>query len=221
MLHAVGLSWASRLRSDGGIALTLFGDGATSEGEFHEAMNLAGVLDAPTVFLCQNNHYAISAHRSIQTRSETIAQKAIAYGMPGYLVDGNDVVAVHAVTAVAVERARAGQGPSLIEALTYRMAPHTTADDPTRYRDAAEEELWRARDPLERVRAYLEREGAWDEGWQAELDERARATIEEAVEAAEGLPAFDPESFFDSTVAELDPILAEQAAAAKHRSESS
>jgi pyruvate dehydrogenase E1 component alpha subunit len=137
-LHAVGLAYAGKYRQDDSIAVTYFGDGATSEGDVHEAMNMAGVFQLPCIFFCQNNQYAISVPRHHQTASQTIAQKALAYGFPGILVDGNDIFAVYAVMREAVERARGGHGPSLIEAYTYRMGAHTTADDPTKYRDDSE-----------------------------------------------------------------------------------
>jgi pyruvate dehydrogenase E1 component alpha subunit len=151
-------------------------------------MNFAAVYKTPTVFLCQNNGFAISYPREEQTRSESIAMKADAYGMPGVLVDGNDVAAVLTVVAEAVDRARAGDGPTLVEAVTYRLGPHTTSDDPTRYRDEDEAEEWRMRDPLERVRALLERAGGWTPEWQAELEARASDVIEQAVADAEALP---------------------------------
>jgi 2-oxoisovalerate dehydrogenase E1 component alpha subunit len=188
MIHAVGLAWAEALNGTGRVALTSFGDGATSEGDFHEAMNFAAVYNTPTVFLCQNNGFAISYPRAEQTRSQSIAMKADAYGMPGLLVDGNDVAAVLDVVGSAVGRARNGEGPTLIEAVTYRLGPHTTADDPGRYRDEDEAVGWRERDPLERVRLLLERAGGWSPEWQAELETRASDTIEEAVAMAEALP---------------------------------
>ena len=165
MIHAVGLAWAEKLKGSERIALTSFGDGATSEGDFHEAMNFAAVFATPTVFFCQNNGYAISYPTSEQTKSETIAVKADAYGMPGIRVDGNDVVAVLVAVREAASRARSGEGPSLIEAVTYRQGPHTTADDPTRYRDSEESADWEKQDPLERVRILLERQGSWTEDW--------------------------------------------------------
>jgi pyruvate dehydrogenase E1 component alpha subunit len=165
MIHAVGLAWAERLKGSQRIALTSFGDGATSEGDFHEAMNFAAVYDTPTVFFCQNNGFAISYPTAEQTRSETIAEKAEAYGMPGVRVDGNDVVAVMVAVQEAADRARSGKGPSLVEALTYRIGPHTTADDPGRYRDQDDLAYWEERDPLERVRRLLERSGAWSAHW--------------------------------------------------------
>ena len=188
MIHAVGLAWAEALRGSDRVALTSFGDGATSEGDFHEAMNFAAVFSTPTVFLCQNNGFAISYPRAEQTRSESIAMKAEGYGMPGVLVDGNDVAAVFEVVSGAVTRARNGEGPTLIEAVTYRLGPHTTADDPSRYRDEDEAVEWREKDPLERVRLLLERAGGWTPEWQEELETRASDVIEEAVAMAEALP---------------------------------
>ena len=189
MIHAVGLAWAEKLQSTDRIALTSFGDGATSEGDFHEAMNFAAVYETPTVFLCQNNGFAISYPTAEQTKSETIADKAIAYGMPGVRVDGNDVVAVLVAVGEATEKARSGGGPSLIEAVTYRVGPHTTADDPGRYRDEAEAARWVDKDPIDRVRKLLEKAGGWTPEWQQELENEASATIEAAVEWAESVPA--------------------------------
>jgi pyruvate dehydrogenase E1 component alpha subunit len=188
MIHAVGLAWAEKLAGSDRIALTSFGDGATSEGDFHEAMNFAAVYKTPTIFLCQNNGYAISYPTAEQTRSESIAIKAVAYGMPGIRVDGNDVVAVLVAVREAALLARAGDGPSLIEAVTYRLGPHTTADDPGRYRDEAEGADWEERDPLTRVRSLLERQGAWTEEWEQDLERQASDTIERAVEWAEAIP---------------------------------
>jgi pyruvate dehydrogenase E1 component alpha subunit len=219
MIHAVGLSWASMLKKEEAIALALFGDGATSEGEFHEAANFAEVFRTPTVFFCQNNQYAISVHRSRQTASESIAQKALAYGFPGYLVDGNDVIAVHAATSAAATRARSGDGAAMIEALTYRLGPHTTADDSGRYRSTDEEELWKRRDPLERVRKFMDRSDAWDAAWQEEIEEEARASIDQAVATAEGLPALQPGEFFGAVFAEQTGELVRQARLAERRSE--
>jgi len=210
MLHAVGLGWGARLQGEDRIAITYFGDGATSEGDFHEAMNFAGVYRSPVVFLCQNNHYAISLRRDRQTASETIAVKAEGYGMPGVLVDGNDLLAVYRATAEAVGRARAGGGPTLIEALTYRLGPHTTSDDPGRYRSPEEEAEWRLRDPIERVRRYLARESAWDETWQQEIEADEAAAIESAVEAAESVPPPEPDAIFDGMFAERTPQLRSQ-----------
>jgi pyruvate dehydrogenase E1 component alpha subunit len=210
MIHAVGLSWAERLMGSDRIALTYFGDGATSEGDFHEAMNFAAVFSTPTVFLCQNNGWAISMSRADQTRSETIAVKAVAYGMPGVLVDGNDALAMLAVTTEAVERARSGGGPTLIEALTYRVGPHTTADDAGRYRPEEEVEAWRTRDPIDRLRAYLQQTDEWSEAWESDLEVEASAEIEAAVAAAEDLAAFDPDGHLGRAFAEPTRPLADQ-----------
>jgi len=188
MIHAVGLAWAEMLTGTDRIAFTSLGDGATSEGDFHEAMNFAAVYNTPTVFFCQNNGYAISYPTSEQTRSESIAIKAEAYGMPGIRVDGNDVVAVLVAVREAASLARSGAGPSLIEAVTYRIGPHTTADDPSRYRPADEGDQWEDKDPLERVRRLLESQGAWTEDWQSELETEATQTIERAVDWAESIP---------------------------------
>jgi pyruvate dehydrogenase E1 component subunit alpha len=210
MLHAVGLAWAEKLQGRDRIALTSFGDGATSEGDFHEAMNFAGVYQTPVVFLCQNNQYAISLRRDRQTASATIAGKADGYGVPGVLVDGNDLFAVYSVTAEAVQRARSGGGPTFIEALTYRLGPHTTSDDPSRYRPDEEEKEWRERDPIERVRRYLEGRGVWSKEWQEEIEREESAAIEAAVEEAEALAPQEPEQIFESMFAEMTPQLREQ-----------
>ena len=210
MIHAVGIGWAERLKGTGAVALTMFGDGATSEGDFHEAMNFAGVYRAPTVFLCQNNGWAISMPRSRQTASDTIAQKAAAYGFGGVLVDGNDVLAVEEVVAEAVARARAGEGPTLVEALTHRVLGHNTADDPRRYRPAEDEAGARARDPLARVRRWLEQQGAWDEVRQTEYEAEASGRIEEAVAEAEAVEPFGAGEIFDAMYQEMTPSLRAQ-----------
>jgi pyruvate dehydrogenase E1 component alpha subunit len=215
MIHAVGVSWGERLQGSNGVALTFFGDGATSEGDFHEAMNFAAVFATPTVFFCQNNGWAISMPTERQTRSETIAHKAIAYGMEGTRVDGNDLLAVYEVTAAAVTKARAGGGPTFIEGLTFRVGPHTTADDPGRYRSADAVARWRERDPLERVRLYLAAHGAWDEAWQQEIEEAEAQLIEDVVADAEALAPFTIGEMFDSMYAEPTAQLREQRADAE------
>jgi len=144
ILHAVGLAWAAKYRQTDDVAMAFFGDGATSEGDFHEGLNFASVFQAPAIFVCQNNHWAISLPRSKQTRSQTLAQKALAYNMPGIQVDGNDILAVYTAAREAADRARSGGGPTLIECVTYRMAVHTTADDPKRYRSTEEVEQWKS-----------------------------------------------------------------------------
>ena len=215
MVHAVGLAWAERYRGSDRIALTMFGDGATSEGDFHEAMNFAGTFTLGCVFLCQNNGWAISMPTERQTRAETIAGKAAGYGMAGMRVDGNDVFAVYEATRAAVDRARSGGGPTLVEAVTYRMGPHSSADDPGRYRDPELTESWRRRDPIERLRRYLQRQDRWSQAMQDELEREAAAEVDRAVEAAEALPAFSAGEIFDAMFAELPPHLAEQRARAE------
>jgi pyruvate dehydrogenase E1 component alpha subunit len=210
MVHAVGLAWAERMKGAGRIAITYFGDGATSEGDFHEAMNFAAVFEVGCVFFCQNNGWAISMPRQSQTASDTIAEKAIAYGMPGVQVDGNDVMAVYDATKEAVTRARMGGGPTLIEAVTYRIGPHTTADDPGRYRTEEESGEWRRKDPLERLRLFLSERDRWTEHWQAQLDQQASAEIERAIAVAEALPPFAASDIFEAMFAELPPHLVEQ-----------
>jgi pyruvate dehydrogenase E1 component alpha subunit len=210
MVHAVGLAWAERLRGSRRTALTLFGDGATSEGDFHEAMNFAGAFQIGCVFLCQNNGWAISMAVTKQTAAKRIADKAVGYGMPGVQVDGNDVLAVYAVTREAAERARAGDGPTLIEAVTYRVGPHSTTDDPNRYRSAELTESWRQRDPIVRLRRHLEADGHWDADQQEQAERTAAAEVERAIAAAEALPAFSAGEIFDAMYAELPRTLAEQ-----------
>jgi pyruvate dehydrogenase E1 component alpha subunit len=210
MVHAVGLAWAERLHGSRRIALTTFGDGATSEGDFHEAMNFAGAFGVGCVFLCQNNGWAISMATAKQTAAERIADKAAGYGMPGIHVDGNDVFAMYAATKWAVDRARAGGGPTLIEAVTYRVGPHSSADDPGRYRSAELTESWRQRDPIERLRRHLEAEGDWNPQHQEQAERDAAAEVERAITAAEALPAFTAGEIFDAMYAELPASLVAQ-----------
>jgi pyruvate dehydrogenase E1 component alpha subunit len=208
--HAVGIAWAARYKKDPAVVMTYFGDGATSEGEFHEAMNFAGVLQLPVVFVCQNNQWAISTPREKQTRSQTLAQKALAYGFPGIQVDGNDILAVYAAAREAVERARAGGGPTMIECVTYRLMMHTTADDPLRYRDEAEVKQWEKRDPLLRFTRYLETRGLLDPQKQAALEAEARHEIKLAVERFESLEPPAPLEMFDYVYAQRPPELEAQ-----------
>jgi len=204
--HAVGLAYAAQYRGDDVVAMAYFGDGATSEGDFHEALNFAGVWHVPVVFVCQNNQWAISVPLKKQTHSRTIAQKALAYGLPGIQVDGNDVLAVYAAAREAVDRARAGDGPTLIECVTYRLGVHTTADDPTKYRSDAEVAMWEQKDPLTRFKAYLEKRNLLEEG----LDQRVDEEIAEAIRRFEATPPADPLVMFDHAYAELPPDLAAQ-----------
>jgi pyruvate dehydrogenase E1 component subunit alpha len=161
--HAAGIGFGLKYKGTKNVAIGYFGDGATSEGDFHEGMNFAGVFKCPVIFFCNNNQYAISVPRERQTASETLAQKAVAYGMPGIQVDGNDFFAVYKATSEAAEHARAGKGPVLIEAVTYRRGFHTTSDDPSKYRTSEEEARWEAKDPLLRMNRYLSAKGLWDE----------------------------------------------------------
>ena len=201
--HAVGLAYAAQYKDDDAVVMAYFGDGATSEGDFHEAANFAGVWHVPIVFVCQNNQWAISVPLKKQTHSRTIAQKALAYGFPGIQVDGNDLLAVYAATRDAVERARAGEGPTLIECVTYRLGVHTTADDPTKYRSEDEVKAWEKKDPLTRLVAYLERKGVTAAGLEEEVD----ADIAAAVERFESAPPPDPLTVFDHVYAERPPHL--------------
>jgi len=158
ILHAAGAALAAKYRGDGAVMVAYLGDGATSKGDFHEALNMAGVYRLPLVVICQNNQWAISVPRRAQTAAQTLAQKAIAHGVRGIQVDGNDVLAVYQATKEALDQARNGDGPSFIECETYRMEDHTTADDARRYREPQELDEWRTRDPLLRMRRYLEQE---------------------------------------------------------------
>jgi len=187
VLHAVGLAWGMKYRKKQNVVMTFFGDGGTSEGDFHEGMNFAAVYQAPVVFICQNNQWAISVPRSKQTHSKTIAQKALAYDMPGIQVDGNDVLAVYSAAKEAIDRARSGGGPSLIENVTYRMMMHTTADDPKRYRKDEEVEGWRKRDPIQRFQKYLKDKGLLSDQKIEELEAQVKEEIQKAVEHAEEL----------------------------------
>ena len=187
-LHAVGAGLGFALQHQPHVAIAAVGDGATSQGDFLEALNFSGVFNAQTVFFVQNNQWAISVPRRRQTASETLAQKGLAQGITGVLVDGNDVLAVYAASHWAVERARDGDGPTLVEALTYRIGAHTTADDPRRYQPADEIEAWRARDPLARMRRYLEQRRLWDEAAEREAVNDALQRIDAAVAEAESRP---------------------------------
>ncbi len=209
-LHAVGAGYAARLRGEKTCAIAYFGDGATSEGDVHEAMNFAGVFRTPTIFFCQNNQYAISVPRKKQTASRTIAQKAIAYGFPGIQVDGNDLLAVYAATREARERAVSGQGPTLIEAVTYRFGPHTTADDPTKYRDDAEVEAWKPLDPMLRLQRYLRGKGLWSDEVEARIQAESEKAVNQAIRDAEQFPLPMVEDIFRYTFAELTPDLKAQ-----------
>jgi len=189
-LHAAGVAWGCKLNGDGGVALGFVGDGGTSEGDFHEAMNCAGVFQLPLVMVVQNNQWAISLPRAKQTASPTIAQKALAYGFNGIQVDGNDILAMIVAAGEAVQRARTGGGPTLIEAVTYRLGPHTTADDPKKYRQDCEVEEWKPRDPLMRFWTYLHQRGGLSEKDREQIEEEVAQEITAAIERAE---SFEPD----------------------------
>lgn len=211
--QAVGFAWAAKLRKEDLATLVYFGDGATSSSDFHSAMNFAGVFGVPCIFFCRNNGWAISVPSERQTASRTFAEKGRAYGVPGVRVDGNDPFAVVAVVKQAVERAASGGGPTLIEALTYRMGGHSTSDDPNAYRRSEALEPWAERDPIRRVRRYLEREGLWDDArerdWVADVEQRLR----QAVEVAERAPKPSLETLFEDVYSEPPWHLREELAA--------
>jgi pyruvate dehydrogenase E1 component alpha subunit len=200
---------AQRLGEDS-VTVAYLGDGATSEGDAHEALNLASVFRAPCVFFVQNNQWAISVPASRQQAGPSIAHRAIGYGMPGVRVDGNDVLACYAVMAEAASRARAGGGPTLIEAVTYRMGPHTTSDDPTRYQPSDEVELWATRDPIARYRTYLQNTGVWTDRMEHRVDMRAARLCAELRDATVDTPDMDIGELFDTVYADITPTLQTQ-----------
>jgi pyruvate dehydrogenase E1 component alpha subunit len=208
--HAVGAALAAKLRGENSAVLTYFGDGATSTGDFHAGMNLAGLHRLPVIFFCKNNGWAISLPRERQTASATLAQKAQAYGFDGVRVDGNDVLAVYRVTRSAREKARSGGGPTMIEAVTYRMGPHSSADDPSRYRSDSELAEWRQRDPVERFGRYLAARGLWTADDERRAQQEADRQVAAAVEHAESVPPPAVSSMFDDVYAELPWHLREQ-----------
>ncbi|MCX4812292.1 MULTISPECIES: pyruvate dehydrogenase (acetyl-transferring) E1 component subunit alpha [unclassified Streptomyces] len=208
--HAVGLAHAARLKGDDVVALALVGDGGTSEGDFHEALNFAAVWQAPVVFLVQNNGFAISVPLAKQTAAPSLAHKAVGYGMPGRLVDGNDAAAVHEVLADAVRHAREGGGPTLVEAITYRMEAHTNADDATRYRGDTEVEAWRAHDPIALLEHELTERGLIDEDGIKAARDAAEAMAAELRAHMNQDPVLDPMDLFADVYAELTPQLREQ-----------
>lgn len=214
-LHAVGFAMAAKLKGDPIATVAFIGDGATSEGDAHEGFNFAGVWQTPTVFIIQNNQFAISVPIAKQTRARMLADKAVGYGMPGYHVDGNDISAVYAVVTEALERARSGGGPTMIECLTYRIEPHTNSDDPSRYRDAADVEVWKKRDPIARLKHYLEENGALDDELHASIEaesERIAAAMRDAMNEE---PVLDPMELFEHVYNEPRNSLREQRDALK------
>ena len=186
--QATGMAMAAKISGKGEIVLVFFGDGATSEGDFHVGANFAGVFKSPCVFVCRNNQWAISVPLESQTASESIAIKAQAYGFEGIRVDGNDVLAMVSATQEACQRARSGGGPTLVEAVTYRVSAHSTSDDPRSYREDDEVEKWKERDPLNRFRLYLRRLELWDETKELQLEEEIRDQIQVTIKLTEDLP---------------------------------
>jgi len=210
VIQAVGAAQASKIRKEKAVALTYFGDGGTSENDFHTGLTFAGVLKSPVVFICTNNQYAISVPLYKQTGCTRLVDKAVGYGMPGIAVDGNDVLAVYSATLDAVERARKGLGPTLIECMTLRMGPHSSSDDPTRYRDEKLYEAWKGRDPIARFQSYLTRKKWWSPSEEEALQESIKKELAGYVERAEAQPQPSLESLFDDVYAELTPQLIKQ-----------
>ncbi len=210
--QAVGAALAARHRKEPVVTITYFGDGATSSNDFHAGLNFAGVFHAPTIFFCQNNQWAISLPREKQTRSATLAEKAQAYGFPGVVVDGTDVEAVYQAVALARRRALMGEGPTMIEAQVYRFGPHSTSDDPRRYRMDSEVAQWKENDPIKRLKERLVAEGQLDDARDQRMVEAAHAEVSRALEAAEKLAPMEPGSFLDDVFAPPTPRLTEERA---------
>lgn len=197
--HAVGAAMGVKYKKDKKAVAVYFGDGGTSEGDFHEGMNFAGVFKLPVVFICQNNHWAISVPREKQTASKTLAQKAFAYGFEGIQVDGNDIFAVYRAASEAVRKAKDGNGPTFIECFTYRMSDHTTADDAGRYRSNEEVDAWKAKDPILRLKLFMEKKGLWTEKYQKEVEDESKAMVDEAVKREEAIEHPEPKDMFTFT----------------------
>jgi pyruvate dehydrogenase E1 component alpha subunit len=210
--QAVGAAHAAKILGKDDVSMVYFGEGTSSTGEFHVGMNFAGVYKAPVVFICRNNGWAISVPREKQTAAKTFAAKAVGYGMPGIRVDGNDVLAVIQVASEAIERARAGDGPTMIEALTYRVQGHSSSDDPSVYRDPKEPEVWEQRDPLNRLRSYVKHKGIWSEAGEAEASEKHNQTITDALAKADTLGPPPLETIFTDVYEEMPWHLTEQLA---------
>ena len=209
-IHACGIGYAIKLKKKKIAVATFFGDGATSEGDFHEALNFAGVFNLPVVFICQNNQYAISVPVSKQTHSETIAQKAIAYGIEGIKVDGNDVFSVYKAVKEALDKARKGKGPTLIECFTYRRGDHTTSDDASKYRTKKEVKLWEQKDPIDRLSKYMLKKKLVDLDYFVKVRKKLEDTIDRAVKKYETLPDPDPSDIMNFMYKELPKDLQDQ-----------
>lgn len=195
--HGTGIAWAHALQGKKLATGVYFGDGSTSKGDFHVGLNFAGVFNTPCIFICENNQWAISTPRSRQTKSKTIVQKAQAYGVEGVLVDGNDVIAVYSIVKQAIEKAKKGSGPTLIECYTYRIEHHTTADDWKRYRDEKEVNAWKKKDPIKRLKKYMESRGIGDSEYEKQVIESAKIKVNKAVKKFESYPLPDPHDIFE------------------------
>lgn len=214
-LHAVGFAMGAKLDREPIVTIAYFGDGATSEGDLHEALNFGTVYDAPCVFFCQNNGFAISLPFARQARGPTLAHRAIGYGMPGIRVDGNDVLACYVVTKKAVDRARAGEGPSFIEAITYRMEGHSTSDDPTRYRTKEDLEPWAQQDPLSRLELYLKENDIWDDVFAERIEDEARQRTAQLRDSIYDADHPDPLELFEHVYVHAPPQFERQRAQMK------
>ena len=203
MVHAVGAAFAAKVKGHQAVSVTYFGDGGSSKGDFHEGLNIAGVYKLPVVFICQNNQWAISLPREKQTAAKTIAQKAYSYGFEGIQVDGNDIFAVYKATKDALEKARAGKGPTLIECFTYRMADHTTADDASRYRPKEELEKWKLKDPLLRLKLYMEKNGIWTQAYEDEIRKKLTELVDSEIKKEETVGLPNPKDIITFTYKEL------------------
>lgn len=209
--HATGAGWAAKIQDKDEVTMGYLGDGATSEGDFHVALNFAGVYDVPVVFFCQNNQFAISVPADRQTDSDSFAIKSKAYGFPGERIDGNDLFAVYETTRRAVERARNGEGPTLIESVTYRIGAHSSSDDPSRYRDESITEEWEEeKDPIDRVRSYMISEGIWSEQREENLRDDVGKKIKETIEEVEAAPDPPVKTMFEDVYADMPDHLREQ-----------
>ena len=217
LLHAAGIAWGAKIRGERVAAVSSSGDGSTSQGDFHEALNFAAVFKLPVVFVIQNNHWAISIPVHRQTATETLAQKAYAYGIEGRRVDGNDVIAVYATVKRLVDEARSDFKPALVELVTYRMDDHTTADDASRYRTEEMVAPWRVKDPIDRMRKYLSARQGWDEAKETQLVEQVTAEIEQFVQEYERRPHPQPTNMFDHMYADMPWHLQEQKAEVSQR----
>ena len=208
--HAAGLAWGLKLQKKDSVVMTYVGDGGSSEGDFHEGLNLAGVQRAPVVFFLSNNQWAISTPRRVQSAAPSFALRAAGYGFPGVEVDGNDVLAVYSAASEAVARARAGEGPTLIESVTYRMSFHNTTDNPSLYEDPKQRDDASRRDPIDRVVRYLAQRGLWDDQRDHETRASVRAEVDAALEKAAAFPVVTPSQLFDHIYAELPERLRRQ-----------